>query len=198
MKKLLPRALLTLTLAALLAPTTARAHCDTLEGPVLVEARTALTSGDVTPVLKWVQPADEPAIRAAFERTLAVRKESKSAGELADLWFFETLVRIHRAGEGAPYTGLKSGVAEEPGIAAADRALESGKSEELLEQTTDALRTQLQQKLSRVRELKEHASHSVEAGRAYVAAYVDYVHFAERLAALASHAPAHAGAEHKH
>jgi hypothetical protein len=42
-----------------------------------------------------------------FTKTLAVRKQSKEAKELADMYFFETLVRIHCAGEGAPYTGLK-------------------------------------------------------------------------------------------
>ncbi len=190
----LARLLTALLFPVLLAPTLARAHCDTLEGPVLVEARAALVAGDVTPVLKWVRAADEATIRDAFARTLAVRQASKPAAELAELWFFETLVRIHRAGEGAPYTGLKSGVVEEPGVAAADQALASGDAGTLWLETTDRLRGQLEEKLRRVRDLKEHAAHSVDAGRAYVAAYVDYVHFAERLASLAAHAPAHAAA----
>jgi hypothetical protein len=137
-------------------------------------------------------------IRAAFARTIAVRGQSKDAAELADTWFFETLVRIHRAGEGAPYTGLKAGVPDEPGIAAADLALASGKSEELLKQTTDALRTRLETKLARTRELQVHAKESVDAGRAFVAAYVDYVHFAEHLATLAAATPAPTHAEHAH
>ncbi len=198
MKRIIRQLLGSLTLALLASQTTARAHCDTLEGPVVTEARTALAKGDVTPVLKWVQPADESTIRAAFAKTAAVRTQSKEAAELADLWFFETLVRIHRAGEGAPYTGLKSDAPEEPGIAAADRALGSGKSDELLATTTEPLRVQLQAKLTRTRELQAHAGHSVEAGRDYVAAYVDYIHFAERLAAIAADASAPAHAEHTH
>jgi hypothetical protein len=85
------------------------AHCDTLDGPVVQTARTALEKGDITPLLKWVRVEDEKEIKDAFEKTLAVRRKGAEAKELADMYFFETLVRIHRAGEGAPYTGLKPG-----------------------------------------------------------------------------------------
>ncbi len=81
-------------------------HCDTLEGPVIIAAKKAPENNDVNLVLTWVQKDDEPEIRKAFEKTMAVRKTSKEAMELADMYFFETLVRIHRAGEGAPYTGI--------------------------------------------------------------------------------------------
>lgn len=173
------------------------AHCDTLEGPVVTVARSALNAGDVTPVLMWVKPADEPAIKAAFTRALAVRKQSAESAVLADQWFFETLVRIHRAGEGAPFTGLKAGEPVEPGIAAADRALESGDVDAVLDKSTKPLAAALEKKLERVRELKARAQHSTAAGREYVAAYVDYIHFAERLATLADKADAPA-AEHDH
>ena len=93
--------------ALVIAAVPARAHCDTEDGPVVSDAKAALTSGDVTPVLKWVRPADEPEIRTAFATTLAVRGNGDASRKLADRWFFETLVRVHRAGEGAPYTGLK-------------------------------------------------------------------------------------------
>ncbi len=173
------------------------AHCDTLEGPVVSAARVALDTNDVTPVLMWVKPGDEPAIKAAFTRALAVRKQSADSAALADQWFFETLVRIHRAGEGAPFTGLKAGEPVEPGIAAADRAIETGDSAAVLDLSTKPLAAALQKKLERVRELKAHAGHSTAAGREYVAAYVDYIHFAERLAMLADKAAAPA-AEHDH
>jgi hypothetical protein len=94
--------------AIVLSPDLVNAHCDTLSGPVVLTAKAALEKGDVTPVLKWVKKEDEKEIREAFARTLAVRKQSTDARELADTYFFETLVRIHRAGEGAPYTGLKA------------------------------------------------------------------------------------------
>ena len=99
--------LLGMTLAiGLLLPGQAAAHCDTLDGPVVADARTALAQENVAPVLKWVSPADEKEIRTAFANTTAVRKLSPEAETLADLYFFEALVRIHRAGEGAPYTGI--------------------------------------------------------------------------------------------
>ncbi len=37
-----------------LVPRPALAHCDTLDGPVVKDARVALDAQDVTPVLKWV------------------------------------------------------------------------------------------------------------------------------------------------
>jgi hypothetical protein len=98
----------------LFVPRIAGSHCDTLEGPVVMTAKAALDKGDVTPVLKWVKKEHEGEIREAFKNTLAVRKMSPEARKLADKYFFETLVRIHRAGEGAPYTGLQLGQAVEP------------------------------------------------------------------------------------
>jgi Family of unknown function (DUF6448) len=82
-------------------------HCDTLDGPVIGLARKALEAGNVNLVLPWVRAEDERELRRAFEHALAVRKLGAEACELADTHFFETLVRIHRASEGAPYTGLK-------------------------------------------------------------------------------------------
>lgn len=115
------------------------AHCDTLDGPVVETARTALETGDVTPLLKWVQADDEKEIRTAFQKTLAVRAKGAEAKELADMYFFETLVRIHRAGEGAPYTGLKPGADVDPAVALADRALETGSVDKLVNVLTDAM-----------------------------------------------------------
>jgi hypothetical protein len=113
------------TVAALslaLVPSRA-AHCDTMNGPVVKDAQAALAKGDVTPVLRWVTPDKEREIREAFQHTLTVRALGPAAQKLADRFFFETLVRIHREGEGAPYTGLKRGGVEiEPAIAASDKA----------------------------------------------------------------------------
>jgi hypothetical protein len=98
----------TLTLIAAVAAlswgTAAQAHCDTLDGPVVGEARKALDTGNVNLVLGWVQKKDESEIRTAFQKVSAVRKTGGAAKDLADTYFFETLVRVHRAGEGAPYT----------------------------------------------------------------------------------------------
>lgn len=185
-----------LTLAGLATPVSVRAHCDSLDGPVIQAAQLALAQADVTPVLKWVHAADEAAIRAAFVETLNVRSLSPVAAELADRYFFETLVRIHRAGEGAPYTGLKPAGSAGPALAAADQALETGEIDDLAGELARHLTDGLGQRFTRAHAAKAHAEHHVAAGRAYVAAYVDYIHYFERLHAMgepaAPHGPAHA------
>ncbi len=169
---------------------TASAHCDTLAGPVVADAKAALEKGDVTPVLKWVPKGGEDEVRAAFKKALAVRTKGPEAQELADQFFFETLVRIHRAGEGEPFTGLKPADAVEPIIASADKALESGSIEGLAKHVTQAIEAGIRKRFEAAVEAKKHANESVEAGRAFVAAYVAYVHFIEGIhkAAAAVHA----------
>jgi hypothetical protein len=66
-------------------PTISRAHCDTLDGPVVTEAKVALEKGDVTPVLKWVKAEYEDEIKTVFKKTLAARSSGKEAKEIADL-----------------------------------------------------------------------------------------------------------------
>lgn len=58
--------------------------------------------GNVNLVLIWVQKTDEDEVKKAFQKTLAVRKLNPQAKELADTYFFETLIRIHRAENGHP------------------------------------------------------------------------------------------------
>lgn len=178
-----------------LLPAIALAHCDTMDGPVVVEARLALEKGDVTPLLKWVTPEAEPEIRAAFEQTRQVRALGPQARELADMYFLETLVRVHRAGEGAPYTGLKpAGTEIDHAVAAADQALVSGSDAALIKMLTDAARNELHKRFVRAQETRKHAADSVAAGREYVEAYVTYVHYVEALhQAIIGRATAHDG-----
>lgn len=174
-------------------PKVASSHCDTLDGPVVMTAKAALEKGDVTPVLKWVKKTDEAEIRELFNKTLIVRSKGKEAQELADRYFFETLVRIHRAGEGAPYTGLKSEPAE-PIIQAADKALESGSVDSLIKHVTEAVALGIRERFMRTAERKKHADESVEKGREFVEAYVEFTHYVERLHMDISSAGAHHGA----
>ncbi|MBI5055663.1 MAG: hypothetical protein HZB61_03485 [Nitrospirae bacterium] len=164
-----------------LTPNIVSAHCDTLEGPVVKEARVALEKSDIKQILKWVKKENEGEINEAFKKTLAVRKQGKEAKELADMYFFETLVRVHRAGEGAPYTGLKPGEAVEPVIVESDKALESGSADTLVKHVTDAVAKGIREKFAHAKETKKHAGESVEAGREYVEAYVVFTHYVERL-----------------
>ena len=180
-------------LSLTLVPRPALAHCDTLDGPVVATAKAALEKGDVTPILKWVQKDDEHAIHEAFEKTLAVRAKGPEAKALADIYFFETLVRVHREGEGAPYTGLKAaGTAVDPGIAASDTALETGSVDALVRLLTGEIDKGLRHRFAEAAEARKHAAESVEKGRQYVAAYVELMHYAERLLANASSAASHA------
>jgi len=163
-------------------PAPVAAHCDSMDGPVVTAARAALERGSVELALAWVLPRDEGRIRDAFARTLEVRKAGGEAEALADLWFFETLVRIHREGEGEPYTGLKpAGEEPAPGIAAADRALEAGTAEELAPGIADHVADAVRERFERVRALAGHDPTDVVAARAYVHAYVEYIHFVERI-----------------
>ena len=169
----------------------AKAHCDTLDGPVVETARQALASGDVTPLLKWVSIKDEQLIRTAFKNTMEVRKLGGKAQELADMYFFETLVRIHREGEGASYTGLKAGSEIDPAVALADKALETGSVDKLTGVLTDAAAKGIRERFSRALETKKHADESVSAGREFVEAYVVFTHFVENL-----HGSVKGGTEH--
>ena len=169
----------------------ASAHCDTLDGPVVESARHALTTGDVTPVLKWISTDDEQLIRTTFQYTMEVRKLGGQAQKLADMYFFETLVRIHRAGEGAPYTGLKPGAEVDPAIALADKAMESGSVDKLVGVLTDATAKGIRERFRRALETKKHADESVTAGREFVEAYVIFTHYVEEL-----HASVKGGTEH--
>ncbi len=184
--------------AVVVLPSPASAHCDTLDGPVVAAARLALERGDLQPVLKWVKSDTEPEVRAAFEKTLVVRRAGGEARELADRYFFETLVRLHRAGEGAPYTGLKPAGSVEKPIAAADRALEQGSVGALSTMLTDHLASGVRERFARVAEAKPTADRSPEDGRRYVAAYVEYVHYVEAIVnavhGQGGHAHAQAGA----
>ena len=190
-------------LVLLFAIPEAQAHCDALDGPVVTDARAALESGDLAPVLKWIAAEDEAEVRAAFEQTLAVRRQSAEAQNLADRYFFETLVRLHRAFEGEPYTGLKpAGQNHGASIHAADAALESGDLGALKEMILHDVEHGLAERFEAARHARAHADHHTEAGRDFVHAYVEFVHYAKRLHenanSDAAHSAAQPGAGHAH
>lgn len=183
----------------------ALAHCDGVDGPVVAAARQALEMNEIGRALIWVRAGDESEIRKAFEQAKAVRRLGPQARSLADTYFFETLVRVHRAGEGAPYTGLKpAGRDLGPAIPAADRALESGDVEPLLRLVTTAARDGVRQHFMHARTARARAPGDVEAGRRFVAEYVTFIHYVERLyqsstSPISGHEPASsAEAAHEH
>jgi len=164
----------------LLLGSVAWAHCDTAVGPVITEAKAALEKGDVTPILKWVKKEDEAEIRAAFARTIAVRAKGSDAKELADQYFLETLVRLHRAGEGEPFTGIRNEPVE-PIVAMADKSLTDGSADELIKQISAHVAGAIEERFRTALEAKKNKASSVAAGREYVEAYVVYMHFVEGI-----------------
>lgn len=189
-------------LAILVVPQTSLAHCDTLDGPVVADARIAFAQEDVFSVLKWVNADSEDEIRKAFKSALNVRNLNPEAQSLADMYFFETLVRIHRAGEGAPYTGLKAAGVVEPVVAKADHALEHGSVDKLVSAITLHTQEGIHVRFNHALETKKHAQESVHAGREFVEAYVSYVHYVEEVANVvhgtAHHSETASPAKHEH
>jgi hypothetical protein len=166
----------------LAVPARAHAHCDSLDGPVVKAAQTALDMRNPAFALMWVQAKDEQEIRSAFEQTLAVRALSSQAKELADRFFFETLVRVHRAGEGAAFTGLQpAGRDLGPAIPAADKAIHDGSVEPLVKLLTSPMQERLREHFNEVVKHKMFQASDVAGGRAYVAAYVEFIHYVERI-----------------
>lgn len=180
---------------AILSPETALAHCDTLDGPVVQTARTALQTGNITPLLKWVRAEDEQELQAAFAKTLSVRSKGDEARELADLYFFETLVRIHRAGEGAPYTGLKSADSVDHAVLLADQALADGNVDKLVTVLTGAMADNIRVRFQETLASKKHADDSVAAGRKFVKNYVVFTHYVEGLHTMLQGGDVHHGAQ---
>lgn len=189
--------LCTLAICLTLAlPVSAEAHCDRLDGPVVKAAQNALATGDVNLVLIWVRESDEPEIRAAFKNTQAVRVLGSQARDLADRYFFETLVRVHRAGEGAAYTGLKpASDAVDPAVAAADRALESRSLAPVLGLLTRSLEDRLRAQFADVQTARNYRRGDLKAGREYVNAYVEFIHYVDRLYAAITNRAAEHGPE---
>ena len=162
----------------LATPYYAVAHCDTLDGPVIIDAKKAIQTKDITPVLKWVKPKDEKAVRAAFQKALSNQAKSAEAGEHS---FFTTLVKIHRAGEGAPFTGLKPAGTVEPAVAEADKALASESADSLVKLITNDVAAGIRERYDHAAATYKHKDDSVAQGREFVEAYVEFTHYVERL-----------------
>lgn len=156
------------------------AHCDSMSGPVIPEAIAALEKGDITPILKWIKPEYESEVKTAFSLAVQVRDKSPEAKKLADKYFLETLIRIHRAGEGAPYTGIKDTPPEKI-IILTDQALASGSADQLIEKIQAHLAVAIKEKFDKALKASKNKDQSVESGREFVEAYVQYTHYVEGI-----------------
>lgn len=146
-------------------------HCDSLDGPVVKAAAAALAARDVDLVLPFVPESGEREVKEAFAQTLQVEPLAPEARKLADEWFFENVVRIHRAGEGAPYTGLKpAGLGHGPVVPVAERAIETDSPDELVALLTGMVEEAVRERFMHVMHRKAHGNGDVASGRAYVEA----------------------------
>jgi hypothetical protein len=163
-----------------------------MSGPVIPEAMAALEKGDITPVLKWIKPEYETEVKTAFSLAVKVRDKSPEAKKLADKYFLETLIRIHRAGEGAPYTGIKETPPEKI-IILTDQALVSGSADELIEKIQTHLAEAIKEKFNKALQASKNKDKSIESGREFVEAYVQYTHYVEGIHAAIMSTGSHHG-----
>ena len=170
-------------------------HCDSMDGPVVRAAVEALAARDVDLVLPYVPADGEEEVRKAFERVLAARDAGAAARPVADRYLFETVVRVHRAGEGAPFTGLKpAGLDVGPVLPLAEKAVENGVADEVVDFLTNELRDQVKHRIDRVSELTPRKNATVAETRAYVRAMLDFEVYTHHLhQTIRSGGHAHAG-----
>lgn len=197
--------MLTVFAGALAAAAPAYAHCDGEDGPVAGAALRALETRNVNLALPYAPAAAEAEITRAFERAAVARTQGAEAGAVADRYFMEAVVRLHRAGEHAPYTGLQpAGTDYGPAIPAAERALATGEAGPLTELLVAEIRHAITERLEQARHVVQasapatpmnaeqaaHARERVNAEFAFIG-YVEAIH--QALKGTAPHAEGGAG-----
>lgn len=170
-----------IAVAMILSPLPASAHCDSYDGPLIRDALIAIETGKVAPVLKWIDEKHEQEIITLFDKTVSLKGGDKETYAIVEKHFLETLVRLHREGEGAPFTGLKPAGSVTTIIAMADQAVASGKPTTLITKLDDHLNKVLTAKYELVMEKSLRKDASPAEGREYVKAYVEYTHFLEAI-----------------
>lgn len=164
----------------MLFPKKVSAHCDTMDGPAVKDGQKALETGNINYAFKWIFEEYEEELKEIYDLSLKVRKLGPEAKEVAERWFLENFVRIHRAGEGASYDGLKpSGTVLEPVVAAADESIAIGNMLPLKDLVTEEEYHALEEKFKKAMALKDFDINDVEASRRYVDAYVTFFKMAE-------------------
>jgi hypothetical protein len=161
----------------------------------------ALETGNPAYLLIWVPEESERELRQVFERVIDARRAGGAAQEVADDLLFETAVRLHRAGEGAPYTGLKpAGLDEGPVVPRAEQAIATGDPSDVIRFITDMIREDLEHRFHRLQETKKYDPDDIPAGRKYIHAYIGFVvhshHLYDYLKAGGRHGEGVTGAHH--
>jgi len=172
---------------------TASAHCDSYDGPVIKDAEIALETNNVNLVLKWVNQEQEEEIISLFNKTVSLKSGDKEVYAIVKKHFLETLVRLHRETEGAPYTGLKPAGTTKMIIQLSDNAISTGSDDDLISKLNKHIERIIRQKYEKVASLSKVKDASIEKGREYVEAYVDYTHTIEAIHDILEHGGGHAG-----
>lgn len=201
-KKNLSRKSLSLTfsfiiLSVFLFTNSVYAHCDSYDGPVIKDAKKALMQNDVSFVLKWISEEQEKEIVSLFNKTYKLKDKDEEVYEIVEKHFFETLVRLHRATEGAPFSGLKPAGTTKRIIVMSDNAIQNSDIDNLLMKLDNHIRKVVKKKFNKVMELSKTKDISPEDGRKYVKAYVDYTHTLEEIHNVLEH-DNKKHSEHKH
>ncbi|RXJ44294.1 DUF6448 family protein [Gelidibacter gilvus] len=165
----------------MLASISGFAHCDSYDGPVIKDALKALDQNNVQLVLKWIEPQQEKEIIPLFDKTYRLKNEDKEVYTIVEKHFLETLVRLHREMEGASFTGLKPAGSMTPLVEMADNSIANNNVEDVIKTVTNHLEQVLRERYSTVAKLSKTKDNSVEQGREYVHAYVQYTHTLEAL-----------------
>ena len=187
---------LLMVFAFMLASISGFAHCDSYDGPVIKDALKALDQNKVELVLKWIEPRQEKEIIPLFHKTYSLKNEDKEVYAIVEKHFLETLVRLHREMEGASFTGLKPAGSMTPLVEMADNSIAENDVEKVIKTVTNHLEQVLRERYAAVAKLNKTKDNSVEQGREYVHAYVQYTHTLEFLEHLLHGEISHAGGEH--
>ncbi len=151
-------------------------HCDTMDGPVVTACKTALKTGNVNYVLPFVPKDAEEALSQAFNKVQKARELGADAAEVADTWFFETAVRLHREGEGANYTGLKpAGLDWGPVVPLAEKDIEKEDPTDTIEFLKSVLEENMLEKFRAAISKKNYQLDDVDAARGYTEAMLHFV-----------------------
>ncbi len=156
-------------------------HCDTLNGPVVLACKRALETGNINYVLIWIPKESEGELKEVFEKVLKVRDLSQESKDLADYYFFETAVRLHRAGEGEGFTGLKEEGEHDPIVEKAEKAIETEDEEEFIEDMEVEVVKTLEERFQNCLKHKNFDINDLEEGRKYIKSYIEFVVFAHHL-----------------
>ncbi len=109
-------------------------------------------------------------------------KAGKDAKEVADDWFFENTIRLHRAEKEHRTPGMKpAGLSEGPVVPRAEKAIETGDPKESIGFILKTVEDDLTHRFHHVMEKKKYDVNDVAAGREFIEAFIGWVVYSHHL-----------------